>query len=49
MTSDDAAGPRSGQGYAWTAYPVTRREADQPETVRANRAWWEPLKDRAAL
>ena len=41
MTSDDAAGPRSGQGYAWTAYPVTRREADQPETVRANRAWWD--------
>jgi SAM-dependent methyltransferase len=41
MTSDDAAGPRSGQVYAWTAYPVTRREADQPETVRANRAWWD--------
>ena len=35
------AGPRSGQGYAWTAYPVTRRDADQPETVRANRAWWD--------
>ena len=32
---------RSGQGYAWTAYPVTRREADEPETVRANRAWWD--------
>jgi ubiquinone/menaquinone biosynthesis C-methylase UbiE len=44
MTSDDAAGsgsPARPQQYAWTAYPVTRREADQPETVRANRAWWD--------
>ncbi len=44
MTSDDAAGsgsPADPEGYAWTAYPVTRREADQPETVRANRAWWD--------
>jgi len=25
----------------WSAYPVTRREAGQPETVHANRAWWD--------
>ena len=46
MTSEDAPGSasaerRRGQGYAWTAYPVTRRDAGQPETVRANRAWWD--------
>ena len=41
MTSEDAAGSEPGQGYARTAYPVTRREADQPETLRANRAWWD--------
>src|SRR5436190_8673312 len=29
------------EGYAWTAYPVTRRDADQLETVRANRSWWD--------
>ena len=41
MTSEDAAGSGPGQGYAWTAYPVTRRDGRQPETVRANRAWWD--------
>ena len=44
MTSDDAPGSEGAegeQGYAWTAYPVTRRDAGQPETVRANRAWWD--------
>ena len=34
-----AAGPTSFAG--WSAYPVTRREADQRETVRANRSWWD--------
>lgn len=33
--------PPVAEGYAWTAYPVTRRDADQLETVRANRAWWD--------
>ncbi len=41
MTSEDAAGSEPGQRPVWTAYPVTRRDADQPETVRANRAWWD--------
>ena len=41
MTSEDAAASEPGQGPAWTAYPVTRRDADQPETVRANRVWWD--------
>ena len=41
MTSEDAPGSAQGSGYAWTAYPVTRRDAGQPETVRANRAWWD--------
>ena len=37
MTSDDA-----GQvGFAWSAYPVTRRDAAQDETLRANRSWWD--------
>jgi SAM-dependent methyltransferase len=29
------------RSYAWSAYPVVRRDADQLETVRANRAWWD--------
>ena len=33
--------PAVAGGYAWAAYPVTRRDADQLETVRANRAWWD--------
>lgn len=37
MTSDDAA----PAGYAWSAYPVTRRDVAQDETVRANQAWWD--------
>jgi len=31
----------SAEPYAWSAYPVTRREAGQHETVHANRAWWD--------
>jgi len=27
--------------YEWAAYPVTRRTADQRETVHANRTWWD--------
>jgi SAM-dependent methyltransferase len=41
MTSEDAAGSEPGRRPEWTAYPVTRRDAAQPETVRANRAWWD--------
>jgi SAM-dependent methyltransferase len=37
VTSDDA----DQAGYAWSAYPVTRRDAGPGETVRANRAWWD--------
>ena len=33
--------PPAAEGYAWAAHPVTRRDADQLETVRANRAWWD--------
>ena len=29
------------EGCAWTAYPVTRRDANQLETVRANQDWWD--------
>jgi SAM-dependent methyltransferase len=38
VSEDD---PPVAEGYAWTAYPVTRRDAGQLETVRANRAWWD--------
>jgi SAM-dependent methyltransferase len=41
MTSEDAAGPPGPPGYDWTAQPVARRDAEQRETVRANRAWWD--------
>jgi SAM-dependent methyltransferase len=41
MTSEDAAGSPAPPGYAWSAEPVTRRKAGQPETVRANRRWWD--------
>jgi ubiquinone/menaquinone biosynthesis C-methylase UbiE len=33
--------PAMAGEYAWAAHPVTRRDADQLETVRANRAWWD--------
>ena len=38
MSENDPAVPEE---YAWAAYPVTRRDADQLETVCANRAWWD--------
>ncbi len=51
MTSTPPSGPTEQQpdphtdphtgAYAWSAYPVTRRAADQGETVAANRAWWD--------
>jgi SAM-dependent methyltransferase len=41
MTSEDAVEEQNGSGYAWTAYPVTRRDANQRETVLANRTWWD--------
>jgi SAM-dependent methyltransferase len=41
MTSDDAAGSEPGRRPEWTVDPVTRRDAAQPETVRANQAWWD--------
>jgi len=38
VSENDPAVPEE---YAWAAYPVTRRDADQLETVCANRAWWD--------
>jgi SAM-dependent methyltransferase len=32
---------RPDEAYASGVAPVTRRAADQPETVRANRTWWD--------
>jgi SAM-dependent methyltransferase len=33
--------PPPAEPYARSAHPVTRRDAGQPETVRANRTWWD--------
>ncbi len=33
--------PRSKRRYAVTSPPAERRRATQPETVRANRSWWD--------
>ncbi|HVD23733.1 MAG TPA: class I SAM-dependent methyltransferase [Lapillicoccus sp.] len=38
MSENDPAVPEED---GWAAYPVTRRDADQLETVCANRAWWD--------
>lgn len=45
MTSEDAARPTGAAGHPGTAAPVTRRDAGQPESVRANRAWWDAEAD----
>jgi SAM-dependent methyltransferase len=44
MTSHRAADETEHE-YPWTPPPAARRDAGQPETVRANRGWWDAEAD----